>query len=186
MYRLLQFTLPILLISCTSGKDVDDTGSTDTAEDVLYGGGAFAPQEGTWDVGSGVSDEACGLYEDEDDAGEEIILTMDEDGQGFTFHQPGDAPEDMTNCTLSGMNFDCDFSDDEDFGEPMDFSEAGLDAVVTMSFDFTGLFSSASVATVSQTFEISCEGADCDSLVDFGFEMSMPCTEVVEYPLSAQ
>jgi len=187
MYRVLLLSLPALLFSCSSGKDADDSGASDTADDAAGGGdGAFVPQEGVWDVGTGISDGACGMFDGEDDDGDEIILTMDEDGQGFTLGQDGDDPEDMVNCTLSGMNFDCDLSDDEDFGEPIDFSEAGLDAVVNMDFEFNGLFSSASSATATHTYNVTCEGADCDSLVDLGFEFELPCTEVVEYPLTAQ
>lgn len=177
MYRSLSLLLTLALMGCPSAdKSSDiDSGESDAA--------GFAPQEGTWEGGEFVYDDACelGLADDDDDDSIASTLTMDADGGGFTITEAGDdEDDDAIICTLDGMSFVCDNGETEE----TDFAEHGYDAVMTVDQSVGGEFFSETEAELRMEIDINCEGADCAEVAELT-EIDMPCTSLMSVPLTA-
>jgi hypothetical protein len=147
------------------------------------GSGVFAPNEGEWEIGEFVSDDACGsdidMYDDTGSAPETVELTMDKDGNGFTILSEDDS---TTHCTLSAKDFECELPDEADTETSLE--EYGLDATIYFDVSVTGAFSSQTAGKLSSTADISCEGENCDA-VEAEFGGTLPCTTGADAPLSA-
>jgi hypothetical protein len=164
--------LPLALVAC--GDKTDDTASEseETTET------AFAPQEGGWDVTEPVvTEDTCGMGEEET-TGEGTVATLTLTGDAVYSLTIGEDTDSMTfTCTLAGMDLTCDpISESE--------SEPEADMTFTTTFSVSTTFSSETELAGNLGMDMSCEGADCAMLEQFG--MTMPCGVAFEFTATAQ
>lgn len=177
MKYLLTFATLMTAACFNTGKE--DTGEEEEEEEET----AFAPSEGLWEAAEPeITGGDCDFGDDEEeDTGEEeeegdedhMNLTINDDGT-FSITPLEDDEEAFTfNCTLSGMDFICDPTTME---EPMD----GGDMTLVQEMVFSGTFSSETAFTGGLVMDMSCVGADCASLADFGIVLPCSMTGTVE------
>lgn len=153
--------MPLALMACGDKTE-------DTAEE--SGDATVQPQEGAWSMTEieFVSD-TCGFEDGPDDTGSSdadtsmMNLTLNTDG---TYGLVVD--EELTfTCTLSGSDFTC---------EPLEMSESEPDSDMTFisKFNISGTFPTNTSFDGNVNMEMTCDGADCASLADFG--MTLPCS----------
>ena len=151
--------MPLALMAC--GDKTEDTageeGETVTVE----------PQEGGWTMTSiEFTTDTCGMDEGGDTGAADdtaaLNLTKNDDGSYSLL-----LDEDLTfACSLSGSDFSCD---------PLVMSEedSDMDMTFTQTFNIGGVFASNTEFNGDVGMDMTCEGADCAMLADFG--MTMPC-----------
>jgi|GEM_PF-4930378 len=160
--------LALPLIAACTGKSSDDSADPD---------GVFMPDEGAWTVASeSVVSDGCGLYTDSPPDSDAASLTHVSAGV-FTLSIGGgedSVAADIT-CTLEGQTASCPATT----AFEVDYADAGLDGVLSLTFTISGAFSSATEATLVNQADLSCAGADCDQ-VEAGAGLPLPCTTTTE------
>jgi hypothetical protein len=171
----MKYLLPfatLFMIACLD-SDKADTGEEDETSD-------FSPSEGLWTLPEpNITADTCGFDEGGEDTGEEdggedtggddggdAMITLGENGAFTLLLDPDSEDPQSLACTLDAQNFTCTASEEE----AMD----GIDAVLTMAMNISGSFSSANEFTGSIGMDVSCTGADCAMLANFG--MNLPCS----------
>lgn len=160
-------TLLVLTTACT-GKSDDDS-STD----------GFAPAEGTWvEVSETELSDGCGFGDDDDDdSGSDADLQLTDTGDGTFSVQVGggDSIPFEADCTLTDQDFTCGSLE----AAREDFASEGLDAMLVLTVDMDGSFSSSTDLTVDLTITADCEGDsdDCGFVAD-AIEVDFPCEAV--------
>ena len=135
----------------------------------LFGCGFSGPEAGDWQVDdermindSCSSSDTGAVVGDTGGAAPSLFtLTVDaEDENVFVIGDPEDTTGDSDfSCTREGKSFECDAWTME-----MDYSKWSMDALVGMSIQLTGDFSSSTSGIFSQSLAMTCTGADCETL----------------------
>ena len=169
----MKYLLPLATLFMTACTDSDKEDATEEEE------GNFSPSEGLWilpeptmtsdtcDFGDDGGDTGGGdTGGDTDGDGDTASLTLGENGAFTLVIGPDSEDSQSFECMLDAQDFTCANSGEE----PMD----GLDANLVMAMTVSGSFSSADAFTGGMAMNISCTGADCAMLADFGVEL--PCS----------
>lgn len=166
-----------LLVACDDKDDSSTSDSGTTTE--------LVPTEGQWQVGSQtLIDDGCGLH-DEDTKGDDSDKDKDKDNTAtltlvdsdtFTII-PNEGP--TLTCALEpDGSFVCD-----PFSKSNDFTENGIDAILTMTLTISGAFESSYSGSITLEEAMSCEGADC-AMVEAQGGTTLPCTSLSESTIS--
>ena len=165
----MKYLLPLatlLMTACLDSDKEDEEEEKEVEED-----NNFSPSEGQWILPEPtITSDTCGFEDDGDDtAGDDgwiCSLTLGENGSFTLLLDPDSEDPQSLACTLDTQNFTCSSSTEE----AMD----GADAVLTMAMNLSGSFSSADAFTGGIGMDVSCTGADCAMLAQFGMEL--PCS----------
>ena len=134
----------------------------------LVGCGGITPMSGDYDVTMTLGADTCGMMEDAEDEELEAIVTS------IVFNDDGSVVldgDDSLPCTADGATVTCAFSDTQ--------TADGADYAITQDVATELVWDSNTSFAGFQTMSVSCEGADCSFLEDYGY--SFPCS--VEWDL---
>ena len=163
----------LLLSLVLTGCGVDTAENTDTADE----NDTFTPTAGQWVNTDEVSSGTCDFSDGSEDTGtvDDDFFDIEDNGDGtFRLFDEGvgdDFDTDLT-CTRTDMAFVCD-----EFSAPPQVMD-GSDASLNLTMNVTGTFTDAENFTATAEIDMSCVGADCDMLSDYGFEL--PCSQTIE------
>lgn len=163
-----------LVLAACGDKD-DDTSTDDTSTDTQVEEEPFEPQAGTYETTNEVIEDTCNFPSD--DTG------MDTGGDDISTFEVGDVDVVTATFTITlendGGTYTCSWDTNQDFTcDPLvlgteDLSGLGMDAIVTTTGTAQGSLEVSSSAG-TQKIDVTCEGADCAALADFGF--NLPCS----------
>jgi hypothetical protein len=167
----MKYLLPLATLLMTACLDTD---KEDTEEEEEEEASNFSPSEGMWTLPEpNITSDTCGFEDDGGDSGEDddeddgsASLTLGENGAFTIVLEPDSEDPQSLACTLDAQNFTCSTSEEE----AMD----GVDATLVMAMNLSGSFSSADAFTGGIGMDVSCTGADCAMLAEFGMEL--PCS----------
>lgn len=117
--------------------------------------GCATPTSGTYAIVYGEAESDCESSDTgaSDNESEELDIEVNDDATEVnlgSFEEP---------CPLEGLTFTCTSSFETDYGD----MGAG-DAVVTLDTEVTGTWKSSSTIEGTLGFDITCAGADCETL----------------------
>ncbi len=164
-YTLAAAFLVVALAACGQDDKNDSGGTQDSGAE-----SSFSPQEGPWVLtAQSFLVNTCFQVAD-DEPLDQTPFQLTSNGDGTFSVQPGDSEAEPMVCTLVDHDFEC--LDVTFF--LLDYSEFEMDALFTAHGDVTGSFSSETQMEARQTYEITCEGEDCQAIAEKKFE-NLPC-----------
>lgn len=142
---------------------------------VTCGDPDITPKSGTWTYnGSMLATNSCGDTAYTDPEG---TFTVAVSGDHFTVD---DGNNDPFTCSFGGGSYDCP----QRVTDTID--DTGLDATVTIHASITGDLESATALGGTQTVQIDCTGASCDTVAAFLNFESLPCAYSYTFTATAQ
>jgi hypothetical protein len=139
--------------------------------------GCTKPTSGEYTITFGEAGGDCEAVEDTggDTGGEaepeNVAIVVAEDGKSITFGDDPDGDGGFTNvCSLNGVSFECPFYNET--------SDEGNGTTVTIDYNTTGKWTSSSSIEGTLVSSTACEGPDCASFEEFGYQF---CTAEVSY-----
>ena len=129
----------------------------------LVGCGGITPMSGDYEVTMTIEADTCGMMEDAEDEELEAIVTS------IVFNDDGSVVfdgDDSLPCTAGGAMVTCAYSDTQ--------AADGVDYTITQEMAMELVWDSNTSFAGYQTMNVSCEGADCSLLEDYGY--SFPCS----------
>ena len=163
--------IPLALMACGDKTE-------DTAEE--GGEATVQPQEGAWTMSEiAFISDTCGFDDGPDDTGSNgseasmMNLTLNTDG---SYSLEVDEELDFS-CNLSGQEFTCDTLE-------MSESEPDADMTFISTFNISGTFTTNTAFNGDVGMEMTCDGADCEGLAEFG--MNLPCSMAGTFTATAE
>ena len=176
----LGLSLLLSLSGCTGKYESDDTGGSSDGGDGA--GGDISPALGHWNTVDEVStNDTCGFTTESESAVGGYTLAQ-AGGSAYSVTLDADDPSAAieTTCTLSGASISCEP------GELVqDGTSDGVDLIVTLSIELSGIFQDSRSMDGAAHFSAECEGADCDLLISSDGFAALPCGMDLDFSATA-